>query len=366
MVKVIFIVLALLWAITTKTCETIEPETIISQNMGNIFTLKHAFAENNQPVIITLTDKVQVWQNTTGSWQADTLELLCNPISVQVITDPATQQPDIIVGAQSCFNSHDGIFVVFQQDYTGWQAYSSDVIDNAGAFYNINAFVTPDNYLDITASGSKNHRIYFFEWAEKQWFEISCLPIPTAGMNTALETFYLPNGTSCLAGTNPNESMLDFWTRTAEGWQLTQQVSNNCSEATVYDYFVENKIPTLVAGCSSGTLLTSQLVNNITWSEPDYTQAHSINVSTLTHVEQNGVIVLISGSHDGTIKLWQRVGDSWQLLHTICVPEAAPVKAAGATSNNANTTLAISAGYGQADCEKNSNCTLGLWYINSA
>jgi hypothetical protein len=161
------IVLIIFSVSVTKTCETTEPDIIISQNIGNIFTLKHAFAENNQPVIITLTDKVQVWQDDTGSWQADTLELLCEPISMQVITDPATQKPDIIVGAQSCFNKHSGIFVVFQQDNNGWKSYSSDVIDNTGAFYNINAFVTPDNYLDVTASGSKNNRIYFLNGQKK-------------------------------------------------------------------------------------------------------------------------------------------------------------------------------------------------------
>jgi hypothetical protein len=86
-----------------------------------------------------------------------------------------------------------------------------------------------------------------------------------------------------LASTTLGENTLDFWTRTAEGWQLDQQVSNNYSLATTYDYFVQNELPTLVAGCGTGILVTSQLSNNITWSEPDYTQAHNATILTYSH-----------------------------------------------------------------------------------
>jgi len=363
---IILLSLTLFFISTTKTCEVIEPDVILSESIGNVVALKQVLSENNNLVVITLTDKVQVWQNTTGSWQADTLELLCKPISMQVITDPVTQRPDIIVGAQSCFKSDNGIFVLYQQDKENWQAYSSDVIDNTGAFYNINAFVTPNNYLDVTATGTKNNRIYFFEWAEKQWFEISCLPRPDSNATTVLETFYLPNGTSCLANENSNESMLDLWSRTAEGWQLSQQISNNCSDVTVYDYLITDSLPTLVAGCDSGILLTSQLANNSTWSEPDYTKAHSSAISTLSHVEQNGIVILVSGSYDGTIKLWQRVNNGWELLHTVCIPGEVLILAVGPTSNSANTTLAVAAGYRAASYAQAHNCTLGLWYIDSS
>lgn len=341
-------------------CDTNIQETIIASKVYGANALTSFVDSANKTTILSITSHVQLWQRGDSGWEnIAALKPVCEPQTAQVIVNPETNQPVIVVGAGSCFSISDtkGVFVVWQEEESVWKVTSSAVVSSGQPFTYIDAFFTnTTSSQPVVAAGYSNQTVLFFESNGEIWQEVSSL-------ERVVKSFYVPGYGQCaVSQSNSDRTQLEFWLYNGSTWELAQ--SFNIGEDAVYaaDYMMLDGLPTVVVGTGLGELITAQLQNG-KWLFSK--QSFVGSILDIAHIQEaERAYLLIPGEGTPLIYIYQRVNNSWQIFKRIC-PSGSYMQGAVGGFVDENSGIIAVASYGDMYCNWIGSCNLGLFDIGN-
>jgi len=336
-----------------------------------VLALDHFYYNNTAHIIgAELWRAVHIWQNHNNS-SNNTWELneslstgAAGTVVMKLLTfdDPARS---LLVVGGSQTNLTNGIFAVWERDKESW-AYNSEVVlpyEIVVAY--TNAFVSGDSHnITIIAQGLKGDGLQFFTQNNSDWKQTDLIvnDAPVVTFTDANNNLFLASIESKGQTVRDLHYFINIWQQHGQAWEFVVQISVGKHYVCELAYTLINNLPTLIAGTEAGALVMWQQDKQGRWPLIEEIQAHKERISGLKIVEYLDKKYLVSGSWDGTIKIWQVNQDLWQPVKTLCTKEFTGGRVESMDSfldEQSNLIIAAGCAEGQVTCT-------ALWSINSA